>query len=287
MKKLLYITILFSLTACQTKTVSESKTVDTVAVDTLAVDTAHYDEQTIGTADPVASRNTSSPEVIESVFTIDFARTDAIIGPDNHVYSDTSEEATNLWDTQTMEMVFINKEVSKKDPYLTDFCEQKYWYYVTFLSHKDTTAWVNGVDVLLKPNVSEGKIYTINATKYILYMGTDSGNPDGPGCLSYAIPYFYNEEKKTISFLAVGTDISIPSSAFVDRYGRDWLTLISSSDTGSASLQHIDIEEGTIRMYLNVSYQEGGAKAIVYVNENNGMFTVASVENIEEINDGQ
>ncbi len=118
-----------------------------------------------------------------------------------------------------------------------------------------------------------GKKYTLN---YLSDTGIGPSDENGlTGCSSYAIPYFYNSEEKTIHFIKTNTyQLEGAQGLFLSPY-LNWLAL-ESSEGGSVYVEGIETQESTIIMKLGASYQDGGANGDITLSFDAGTFSLLS-----------
>lgn len=205
---------------------------------------------------------------------------EAFLIPGASIYSDTTQAASLISQVKDLTEVSIDSQSSVRQPG-EDLCRQYYFYEVT-LKGTGTKGWVSGTSVLQLANVpstNSSQVFTISGNEYQLYYLVDSGI--GPsdengltGCNQYYIPFFFNEQNKTVRFIKSTTVTS--NNYFVSTY-LDWLCFISS-DGGRVRVSQIEIEEGNIINFsLSAEYQEGGAEAVMNVIETDSVFTFSDL----------
>ena len=272
---------LLALVACQpSKTVETASTdlVDSTSDQSTSVTDEEYEEDTDGVMELSSE---SSVFVIETT-----SRAHALVSKSISVFSDSTEEAEELFQTENIEPVVINQQTTARYPLDGELCDLDFRYQIAFLNGHDIDGWVEGLEVILSEE--EGDPYEINGTQYKLMNGMDSGigpdNEDGlTGCNRYVIPYLYNEQKKTASFFtfAEGVDF-FPSDAFLEAYNGRWMCFVSS-DGGDAYIERLEVgEDGKIVFYVSVSYQEGGGKfTMEAIEESDGKFVITCVSEVQ------
>ena len=282
MKNFICLLALTAFVSCQTKTTSELTNDSGSGVDTAtqtSVDQTSEEESEGDGIDPASC-----------IFTVDLATADALLETGTAARADSSLEAQVIWELDRVEPVSFNVKSKNIYPESADICDRDHWYNVKLLNRADESGWVNGVTLIFNPREKEEVPYTINGTAYKLYNGADTwitADNAEYGCEDLTIPYFYNPAKKTVSFIAADDNfVSIASDIFV-RSHRGWLAL-ASSDGGHASITDIkEAEPGKWKISLEVFFQDGGTKAAIYFNEDNGFFTAYKIEQPEEGTDQQ
>jgi len=271
-----YIFMALLAISCQSKTAEQKVTNDTTRV----TDVPSSIETSVSTPVP------AQPEV-PSTYKISTQEDYTVfLLPGTRVFADTTEESNVLMELESLTPQITHGSSKTPDPASAPICNQYFWYNV---STEKGNGWVYGQNVLRGITSAPYSSIDIGDTPYTLFHVMDSGigasNNEGlTGCNQYYIPYLWNKEKNTISFIKVGY-LPLPDNSFTTSYGFQWLSLISS-EGGSAGIQSIDFNksESIFTAFINVGYQEGGAKFNMTFQEREGDMVLLSFNEINEDN---
>jgi len=167
-----------------------------------------------------------------------------------------------------------------------DICDQYIWYQVRL--NDQQTGWITG-DLLLQKTGAPawqgqfeyaGKSFVAG---FLRPATMGASNAQGlTGCTDYAVLYFLDETGKTIYFLKGEAS---PLEAITGSY-NNWFSLLSG-EAGGGSITSLEPGAGqneAVRLHLRYGYQEGGGQAILHIEYKDGIFSVASLERVEETN---
>jgi len=270
MKNPALIFALLILSACK-PTTSQELSADSTAVDSASAATpaelTQQDDIAVSSSPASADR-----EVLTKKGTVVYG--DSIISDD-----------ASMGERATMEKVTVISTTGIRYPTEAELCNQFPMYQVRF-AEDGTSGWVSGEDVLLiyaDDNAYAGDL-EYRGKSYQVYYAYDAGI--GPsdsngltGCDSHKIPYLRNSETDVTYFITNGIPVS--PSAMIQSF-ETWLDLISS-EGGDASIIAIQSVGDEILFSLDISYQEGGERVIVHINQNeDGTFQAVSAEMISE-----
>lgn len=167
-----------------------------------------------------------------------------------------------------------------------DLCDQSRWYLVRL--EDQNTGWVTGDRLLQKAGAPtwqdhfeyQGQTFTIGFLRPTTMGASDTRGLTG--CTEYAVLYLFDEAGKTIHFLK---NDAAQLEAITGTY-NGWFGLLSGEAGGGSitSLEPGATQNEVLRLHLRYGYQEGGGQAILHIESMDGLFSVVTLEPVEETN---
>lgn len=270
MKSIARLSLVLLLLGCQSKSGSDSKQ-DSTRVDS--------------TSQPISTGSNLQADEALYGFSLAASAFSALVLSGTSLSTDSTEISDVATYLGTLRPAIVLSQSALTYPAEAELCDRNTWYQVQL---DDQQGWVTGDRLLQKTGAPTwqdnfeyaGKNYTVG---FLRPATPGASNAQGlTGCTEYAVLYFMDEAGKKIHFLK--GDAS-PLEAITGSYSN-WFSLLSGEAGGGSitSLESGDGQNEVVRLHLRYGYQEGGGQAILHVEYKDGIFSVVSLEQREEIN---
>jgi hypothetical protein len=260
----LFIFIIFL--SCQPKGTSES-VMDSVETETSVNEASSYSSPTY----------TPPPEIASTyqVSTLDF---DALLLPGTTVYRDSTDESEIVTELVRLVPVSVLDKSVLMHPTEGDLCNQFPWFKVRFSDGDE--GWAYG-SKFIHSEQSETASFQLDNKDYDLYLGFDAGvgasNSEGlTGCNDYQVLYIQCPSDTTIHLIryqSLTAGIQNLAESF-----DGWFSVVQNEGGGAkiSTVRLITTDSGTqlIRLYISISYQEGGAEGYIDLQKTDSDFTI-------------
>ena len=222
------------------------------------------------------------PEIVSTyqVSTLDF---DALLLPGTTVYRDSTDESEIVTELVRLVPVSILDKSGWMYPTDGDLCDQFPWFKVRFSDGDE--GWAYG-STFIHSAQSETASFQLDNKEYDLYLGFDAGvgasNSDGlTGCNDYQMLYIQCPADTTIHLMSYQS-LAAGIQNLAESFGG-WLSLVQN-EGGGAKISTIRLipNSGTqlIRLYISISYQDGGAEGYIDLQKVDNDFTIYQSEMI-------